>query len=134
MADGPITITFDATGTLLENESKVYFHSGIGIEESKANEFAIVKGNWGNDDGVGEMTSLGSNMWELVIPNIRTYYDAVNGEDIFGLNFLFRSADGSIAVTNGSINYFAAIDPGFFYSLESPLERALLKRLVVLKI
>ncbi|MBC7886217.1 MAG: T9SS type A sorting domain-containing protein, partial [Saprospiraceae bacterium] len=57
-----------------------------------------VKGNWGLDDGVGEMTKVSgeSNKWMFTFnPNIRAYFGVPAGENIFRISCVFRNADGS---------------------------------------
>ena len=60
-----ITITVDINSSAtdcngLSNPTKVYMHSGVG---DGFNAFGIsVVGNWGQDDGVGEMTNQGGGI------------------------------------------------------------------------
>jgi len=71
-----ITITVDANSSATDcngfnNPTKVYMHSGIG-DDSDAWGFGVV-GNWGKDDGVGEMTDNGDGTWSItIVPE--TYY------------------------------------------------------------
>lgn len=115
-----VTITFDATGTPLAAASKVYYHSGVSITENDATSFDYAIGNWGEDDGVGEMTNMGGNVWEIQLPTLRTYYNVPVTEDIFGLNFLFRSADGTTIENNGGANYFNPVNTGSHFTIVSP--------------
>lgn len=115
-----ITITFYASGTALEGASTVYFHSGVSVTESSPYNFDYAIGNWGADDGVGEMTSLGDDTWQFVISNINSYYSVGPEDDVFGLNFLFRSADGSIKEDNSGNNFHHTVDPGNYFTIESP--------------
>ena len=43
--------------------SKVYIHTGIG-DDSSAWGFEVI-GNWGQDDGVGEMTNNGDGTFSI---------------------------------------------------------------------
>lgn len=87
-----LTIIYDATQgqTQLVGANKVYFHSGYQLVP-----FGPVigwVGNWGQDDGLGQMTNIGTDLWKITI-NINSYYNisaAVNA-----LEMVFRSADGS---------------------------------------
>ncbi len=115
-----ITITFHAKGTILENESKVYFHSGVSVTESSTHNFDYSIGNWGQDDGVGQMTSLGNNDWQFVINNINSYYNIDPEDDVFGLNFLFRSADGDTKEDNFGNNFHNDIDPEDYFTINAP--------------
>ena len=66
--DQSITITVDANSTAttcngFSNPSKVYLHSGIGTD-SNPWDYSVV-GNWGQDDGVGEMSNNGDGTWSI---------------------------------------------------------------------
>ncbi len=121
--NGGATITFDATGTDLETAmGDIYIHSGVSTDVNNPDAFSAVVGNWGQDDGVGRMTNTSGNIWEINIASLQTYYNLVNGEDIFGLNFLFRSADGTATHINGEQNYFVPVDPGNYFSILNPAQ------------
>jgi len=71
-----ITITIDANSNATDcngfsNPAKVYMHSGIG-DNSDPWGFNVI-GNWGTDDGVGEMTNNGDGTWSITITP-ETYY------------------------------------------------------------
>ncbi len=92
-------ITYDASlsGAACQplGASKIYAHSGAGTSGETA-IFEVVVGNWGLDDGVGEMTNTGTDMWELDI-NLYDYYGLVEGSDvIYGIGVVFRNEDGSL--------------------------------------
>ena len=61
-------------------------------------------GNWGEDDGVGEMVSLGSEQWAITIAP-GDYY-GYGDVEINGLFMVFRNADGSSEVKNGTDDIF----------------------------
>ncbi|MEL6537663.1 MAG: hypothetical protein AAFQ98_19740, partial [Bacteroidota bacterium] len=111
------TITFEASGTALEGAAKVYLHSGLGIEGPAAGSFNYTVGNWGQDDGVGEMSKVPgtTDRWEIAIASIEQYYGLPTNENAFALNFLFRSTDGNTKVDNGGANYQAELDPGNYF-------------------
>ena len=96
-----IRIIFDASqgdGNLM-GADKVYAHSGVVSSSPDAFDWTFVIGNWGMDDGVGEMTRVDgeANKWELVLsPTAREYYGVPSGTNIFKINLVFRSADGSV--------------------------------------
>ena len=115
-----VTIDFDASCTDLAGASKVYFHSGVSITESSPTKFDRAVGNWGQDDGVGEMTNMGGDMWQITLSSLRSYYGVDVTEDVFGLNFLFRSADGSLKEDNEGANYFNDVDTGPYFTITSP--------------
>ncbi|MDB4655439.1 T9SS type A sorting domain-containing protein [Flavobacteriales bacterium] len=110
----PVTITAVTTGTASEDSlrivydatqgvsalvgaSEVYFHSGIQSVPFGGFEYTI--GNWGADDGVGEMTSLGNDLWEIVI-QVPSYYGYPNGTNVIGLLMVFRNGDGTLEGKN----------------------------------
>lgn len=118
-----ITITFNATGTALAGASKVYLHGGASTNYLNPTSFNHVTGNWGQDDGVGEMMPIPNqtDQWQITLNGgCRAYFNINNTEDIFGLNFLFRNASGTIKVDNNEMNYHNAIDPGHYFLLSAP--------------
>lgn len=90
-----IRIVYDATQGVsgLVGASEVYFHSGTQLVPFE-NVWADTVGNWGQDDGVGEMTPLGNDLWEITI-HVPTYYDNTGGSNIIGLWMVFRNGDGT---------------------------------------
>lgn len=98
--DDLVTLTFDANegNKELLNASKVYLHHGVVTDKVNGTAWKYVKGNWGKDDGVGEMTKVSgqANKWQITFnPNLRTYFGVPTGENIFRISCVFRSADGS---------------------------------------
>ena len=94
-----ITITVDINSTDsdcngISNPGSVYMHSGIG-DDSNAFGFSVV-GNWGQDDGVGEMSSNGDGTYSITITP-ETYYslDATQAENATQLGIVFRNEDGT---------------------------------------
>ena len=94
-----VTITIDTNSTETDcngfnNPSKVYAHLGVGNE---SDEYGIaVIGNWGFDDGVGEMTNNGDGTWSITItPN--TYFGLSTAEEnsVTKMGMVFRNEDGS---------------------------------------
>lgn len=114
------TLTFNAGLTALAGAPKVYLHAGVSTDPDHPTAFSKVVGNWGQDDGIGEMTSVGTNLWQITIPNAMTYFGVNAADDIFGLNFLFRSANGTIKEDNNGSNYFNEINPGNYIKILSP--------------
>lgn len=100
-ADQEIKLIYDATlgnGELV-GAAKVYMHSGVVTSSPSGTEFNNVKGNWGVDDGIGQMTKVSgeSDKWEITLsPTAREYYGVESGTNIFRLAMVFRNADGSI--------------------------------------
>jgi len=115
-----VIVTFNATGTALAGASKVYLHSGVSTISTAPFGFNYTTGNWGQDDGVGEMTNTGGNNWTFTIPTLRSYFNVPLDKDIFGLNFLFRSANGTLKEDNSGNNYYNIVDPGNYFSITFP--------------
>ncbi len=98
---GGFKIVYDATqGTTgLAGASKVYMHSGAGIVAGQA--WTYVVGNWGQDDGIGEMTQDGVNSWMITLTDPIAYYSQASngpipgGSSIFRIGMVFRNADGT---------------------------------------
>ncbi|HCX23979.1 MAG TPA: hypothetical protein DHN29_18805, partial [Cytophagales bacterium] len=93
-----ITVTFDASeGTGgLTGSSSVYMHSGVVTSGPNGTDWNYVVGNWGQDDGVGQMTPVDGedNLWEITITP-KEYYNVPDGDNIFRLAMVFRNANGS---------------------------------------
>jgi 1,4-alpha-glucan branching enzyme len=96
--DKPVTITVDVNSTNscngFSNPTKVYMHAGIG---DKTNAFGFdVVGNWGMDDGVGEMTSNNDGTYSITITP-QTYFDLTQTQidNVAQLGMVFRNADGT---------------------------------------
>ena len=97
--DQPVTITVDTNSTDtncngFNNPTKVYMHSGIG-DNSDAFGFNVV-GNWGQDDGVGEMTSNGDGTFSITITP-QTYYGITQAQADAAtqIGMVFRNANGT---------------------------------------
>ena len=109
--DQQITITVDINSSAsncngLDNPNKVYMHSGVGDD---SNPWGIsVVGNWGDDDGVGEMTNNGDGTWSIsFIP--QNYYGLSTAEAslVTKMGLVFRSDDGLQELKdNGCTDFF----------------------------
>ncbi len=101
-----ITLTFDATGTGLENyNGDVYTHTGVILEG--ATSWSHVIGSWGNNTTQPKLTSLGNHKYQLMItPNVRQFYNIASGETVSQLAFVFRSADGGSQSGDLFVNVF----------------------------
>lgn len=95
--DQSITITVDitaATCNTISSPTKVYAHLGIG-DDGDPWGFDVV-GNWGIDDGVGQMTDNGDDTWSITItPN--AYFSLTAGEEASAtkMGMVFRNEDGT---------------------------------------
>ncbi|MGJ8745915.1 alpha-amylase family glycosyl hydrolase [Polaribacter sp.] len=121
--DETVQVFLYSKHTALENESSIYFHSGVSSNPDDTTQFDIAKGNWGQDDNVGIMTQDISNntIHTITLSSITNYYALTSNDDAFGLNFLFRSPDGAIKEDNNGSNYNVALNNGSFISLTNPV-------------
>ena len=120
-----ITITIDANSTATDsngfsNPTKVYMHSGVG---PSTNPWTYVIGNWGQDDGAGEMTNNNDGTWSITITP-ETYYGLTTTQagTIEKMGLVFRNADGSQEFKdNGNTDFFFNV--GLFQlSLTAPTQ------------
>jgi hypothetical protein len=122
-ADDEIKIIFNARqgNRELVGASKVYLHSGVGIINTNnpaASAWNKVVGNWGADDGVGEMSKISgeNDKWQITIkPN--TYYGMTNNEFPYWIAAVFRNANGSAKGTTNAgpiLNGFVASNLDYF--------------------
>jgi len=99
-----LTIIYDATQgqTGLVGATNVYMHSTY---ESLPFGGPVTPwtGNWGLDDGLGQMTVAGNNVWRITI-NVNDYYGIDAGTPVNGLFIVFRNADGTQTGKDGSGN------------------------------
>ncbi len=89
-----LEIIYDATQgqTGLVGANKVYMHSGA--EMVPFGGWQNTVGNWGQDDGVGQMTNIGANRWRIrILPY--AYYNYPANVTPNGIFFVFRNADGT---------------------------------------
>ena len=124
-AEQQVTIIYDATKGVsnLGNAAKIYMHSGVIFSGPEGTAWNNVVGNWGQDDGIGEMTPVAGEpgKWQITLPSIRDYYSIEDGVPVFRLGIVFRNADGTRtgkSETDGDI--FVNIDPGDYVRFTSP--------------
>ena len=104
-----ITVDINSSATDcngINNPTKVYMHSGIG-DDSDAWSFNVV-GNWGQDDGVGEMSDNGDGTWSITITP-QTYYslNATQASNATKMGMVFRNEDGTQELkANGCSDFF----------------------------
>jgi len=125
--DQSITIRMDATSIATDcngfnNPSKVYLHSGVG-DDSNAFGTSVV-GNWGQDDGIGEMTfNSSNNLWEITfVP--KTYYGLTNTQasNITKMGMVFRNENGSQEFKDNGCSDFIFNVGSFQLTLNTPTE------------
>jgi hypothetical protein len=131
-----VILTFDASlgNAELVGASKVYIHHGVVTDVPNGTTWEYVIGNWGQDDGVGEMQPVPGqpDKWQISIaPSIRNHFGVPAGTNIFRISCVFRSADGN---TKGSIapgnygwgtvasngDYFIDLNVDNFISINEP--------------
>jgi hypothetical protein len=120
-----ITISIDANSSLtdcngLNNPTKVYMHSGVG-NQANAWDTSVI-GNWGKDDGVGEMTlNTATNRWEItLIP--KTYYGLTDAQatSVNKMGMVFRNATGAQEMKGNGCNDFTFNVGSFQLTLNAP--------------
>jgi PKD repeat protein len=103
MFEDSLEIIYDATQgqTGLVGASKVYMHSGAEMVPFGGWQYPV--GNWGQDDGVGKMQSIGTDLWRIrILPH--AYYGYPSSATPNGLFMVFRNADGSATGKDNSGN------------------------------
>lgn len=125
-AEESVTIIYDATQGVsgLRGVDKVYMHAGVILSGFDGTGWSNVVGNWGQDDGVGEMSRVPGeeNKWQITLPGIREYFGVAEGVPVFRLGMVFRSANGAQtgkSSTDGDI--FVNIDAGDFTRFTAPV-------------
>jgi 1,4-alpha-glucan branching enzyme len=122
-----ITISVNASSTNtdcngLSNLSKLYIHSGVGTDVNPWGTEVV--GNWGSDDGVGEMTFNSSNsLWEITFTP-KTYYGLTDEQasSITKIGMVFRNASGTQELKTNGCNDFVFNVGTFQIILNTPLE------------
>ncbi len=89
-----LTITYDATQgqTGLIGASKVYIHAGAELHEFGGWQYTI--GNWGQDDSIGLMKNIGTDLWQVTFEP-QTYFGYSADSSLWGIFMVFRDSDGS---------------------------------------
>lgn len=99
-----LTITYNSSSGVssLQTASKVYMHSGgndmVGPLDTTCWNYTV--GNWGVDDGIGEMVSLAGTTWTITIDPVPYYSTASNGPvtgpEILRIALIFRDETGTM--------------------------------------
>lgn len=85
----------------LVGATKVYLHSAAEMVPFGGWQYPV--GNWGQDDGIGQMTSLGNDRWRIrIVPH--AYYGYPSAASPNGLFMVFRNADGTATGKDASGN------------------------------
>ena len=105
-----ITITIDSNSNETDcngfnNPSKIYMHSGIGTDEEPWG-YSVV-GNWGQDDGIGEMTNNNDGTWSISInPEVYFGIDSSEAANSTKIGLVFRNENGSQEFKDNGCNDF----------------------------
>ncbi len=122
-ADQEVTIVYDATqGTSgLAGATKVYMHAGIILDGENSTRWQKVVGNWGQDDNIGAMTSLGNNRWQIKLTP-KTYFSLAATDTAYRIGMVFRNADGTKEGKdpNGLDIFMPIYRDGLFLRVEKP--------------
>ena len=95
----PVTITVDINSSdtncnSISNPDSVYMHAGIG-DDSSPWGYSVI-GNWGQDDGVGQMSDNGNGTWSItIVPE--EYFSLTAGQAVSAtkMGLVFRNEDGT---------------------------------------
>lgn len=124
--DEQITITVNTNSTETDcngfnNPGSVYMHAGAG-DDSNAFGFDVV-GNWGQDDGVGEMVSIGGGLYTISITP-STYFNLTPQQvnDVTQLGMVFRNEDGTQEYKDNGCQDFIIPVGSFQLFLDSSLQ------------
>jgi len=117
-----ITILFNATGTTLAGDTNVYMHSSPELQVGEGWNGPTI-GHWGQNDGVGRMTNVGTNLWSIRI-NPRTYYGYSVDSCLDGLWMVFRNFNGSITANNNGANILLLDQAGVLSSTYAPISNS----------
>ncbi|WP_435134482.1 alpha-amylase family glycosyl hydrolase [Formosa sp. A9] len=126
--DDSVTITVDINSSntncnSLNNPSKVYLHSGIG-DDANPWGYSVI-GNWGQDDGIGEMTNNGNGIWSITfVP--KTYYNLSDAQATSAtkIGLVFRNAAGNQELkASGCSDFFINVG-SFQVTLNTPAENS----------
>jgi glycosidase len=125
-ATDQVVLTFNATGTPLENHSgNLYAHTGVTIagatNPADNGRWKYVIGSWGVNTSQPQWTSMGNNIYELVIePSIRAFYGVPENLQITEICLVIRSANQPYLQTSPDI-FLEVVQPGLTVTLTSPL-------------
>ena len=129
-ADQVVTLTFDATfgGKELMGATKVYAHAGVVTSDANGTNWAYYIGNWGQDDGIGQMTAVPgeTDKWRITFgPTLREYFQVPAVANIYRLALVFRNANGNTkAIPPGTVptGHFVGINDDYYIDLAQTVQ------------
>jgi Alpha amylase, catalytic domain/Secretion system C-terminal sorting domain len=114
LAEGPVTINFNKTGTPLASTTVIYAHIGVNVNGTR---WSNVKGNWGTTNAP-LMTLVSGTTYKLdLTPDLYTYFGVPTTSSITEICVVFRNATGTVQT---SPDYFLPVGD-FQVSLTSPV-------------
>lgn len=95
LAEAPVTITFNKTGTgLASYNGIIYAHIGVTVN---GQTWQYVKGTWGNNTTQPALTSTGGGNYQLQLsPNLFSYFGVPAGSSITQICVVFRNDTGAL--------------------------------------
>ncbi len=115
VAEGPVTINFNKTGTPLASYSgTIYAHIGLTVNGTP---WSFVKGSWGNNTTQPALTFVSGTTYKLdLTPDLYTYFGVPTTSTITQICVVFRAAAGSPQ----SVDYFLNVG-AFQVNLTAPV-------------
>ncbi len=110
-AQNDLSITYDANQGVsgLAGANKVYMYSGA-VTSSPSASWEWIVGSTNQDDGVGQMTPLGNNLWNICIDPMSFYSSGPAGvipagTSILAIDMFFRNENGTATGYNFNGTY-----------------------------
>ena len=110
-AQNDLSITYDANQGVsgLVGASKVYMYSGA-VTSSPGASWEWIIGSTNQDDGIGQMTHLGNNLWTICIDPMSYYSSGIagpipGGTQILAIDMFFRNENGTATGYNFNGTY-----------------------------
>ena len=127
--NGSVEIIFYAergTAGLRGFAGEVYAHTGVITNRSTGpTDWRYVKTNWGQNTPETKLTRISTDRWRLTIPNIRSFYNVPQSEEILQLTFVFRSANSTQEGKDAGAKdiYLPILRPGAIPYFKNPTQQ-----------
>ncbi|MBO4453979.1 MAG: hypothetical protein J5761_02865 [Paludibacteraceae bacterium] len=112
---GEVKIMYDATkgNGALASATAIYAHTGLITSASSSySDWKNVIGTWGSTSQPALTKNTETGLWELIIPNIFTFYNVPTTTDIKALAFVFHNGKGNSSTagkTSGGGDIFVVL-------------------------
>jgi len=122
-----VVVIFNAQegdGGLAGFTGAVYAHTGVITNQSaNSHDWKHVIGSWGDNNVQPQLTSLGNDLWQLTIGDIRAFYGVPVNEKVLQLAMVFRSADTQRTGRDvgGADIFLDLFDPGLTVKVTEPV-------------